>query len=427
MILNKTLTKTMAVLGISTIGVATSAPIFNVQVFASSDIITSANTSQAIDVSYVSSSEAITGTKSIYTLPKQPYKNASMPRGASQDRQALGYIMQPGAELTITNNSDTPIVITLWTNDSQAMPKATTIKPHQNATITALNPPVEHTNSKGEAVGSANDVDLVPFINTPEGDLPTEISIDFSLSGPHKKVPVYNYENDDQEEFLKNWAEGDSYAIIEGKNFQILLPTDDREYVENMNEAPKGFDKNGNSVAIGEGEYVCRNLNDVLHLYDDILFPTYNKLVGLSEDADEVYNQLVNYKYFYTADSHGAGGANYTASRTEVYSYRGWQWLQPEWVIFHETGHGYQSNSLKNPDDHTGEVTNNILAGYVYYHILYKDNLELADKYSWFFNGDKKATETKMNGILNDLQYNWQWNTILPDGKNLGGFSKILG
>lgn len=164
-----------------------------------------------------------------------------------------------------------------------------------------------------------------------------------------------------------------------------------------------------------------------MHLYDDILFPTYNKLVGLSEDADEVYNQLVNYKYFYTADSHGASGANYTASRTEVYSYRGWQWLQPEWVIFHETGHGYQSNSLKNPDDHTGEVTNNILAGYVYYHILYKDNLELADKYPWFFNGDKKATETKMNGILNDLQYNWQWNTILPDGKNLGGFSKILG
>lgn len=207
-------------------------------------------------------------------------------------------------------------------------------------------------------------MDLVPFINTPEGDLPAEISIDFSLSGPHKKVPVYNYENDDQEEFLKNWAEGDSYAIIEGKNFQILLPTDDREYVENMNEAPKGFDKNGNSVAIGEGEYVCRNLNDVLHLYDDILFPTYDKLVGLSEDADEVYNQLVNYKYFYTADSHGAGGANYTASRTEVYSYRGWQWLQPEWVIFHETGHGYQSNSLKNPDDHTGEVTNNILAGF---------------------------------------------------------------
>lgn len=256
MILNKTLTKTMAVLGISTIGVATSAPIFNAQVFASSDIITSANTSQAIDVSYVSSSEAITGTKSIYTLPKQPYKNASMPRGASQDRQALGYIMQPGAELTITNNSDTPIVITLWTNDSQAMPKATTIKPHQNATITALNPPVEHTNSKGEAVGSANDVDLVPFINTPEGDLPTEISIDFSLSGPHKKVPVYNYENDDQEEFLKNWAEGDSYAIIEGKIFQILLPTDDREYVENMNEAPKGFDKNGNSVAIGANMYV---------------------------------------------------------------------------------------------------------------------------------------------------------------------------
>ena len=82
---------------------------------------------------------------------------------------------------------------------------------------------------------------------------------------------------------------------------------------------------------------------------------------------------------------------------------------------------------MKNPDDHTGEVTNNILAGYVYYHILYKDNPELADKYSWFFNGDKKATETKMNGILNDPQYNWQWNTILPDGKNLGGFSKHIG
>ena len=36
-----------------------------------------------------------------------------------------------------------------------------------------------------------------------------------------------------QDEFLKNWSEGDSYALVQGKNFQILLPTDDREYVKN--------------------------------------------------------------------------------------------------------------------------------------------------------------------------------------------------
>lgn len=60
-----------------------------------------------------------------------------------------------------------------------------------------------------------------------------------------------------------------------------------------MATAPKGKNAKGEPIKVGDSEYVCRNLNDVLHVYDDILFPTYNKLVGLSEDASEQYNKLI--------------------------------------------------------------------------------------------------------------------------------------
>ncbi len=432
---NKLFNKTAVILSVTAVGAGTIAPTISAKVQAQdvgnlvNDGSSGEQTKKATTGdSYKSSSQEISETKSIYTLPKQSYRNVGMPVGTSQDRQPLGYIMQPGAELTIQNNSDTPIVVTLWTNDAAAQPRPVTIKAHSSATIKAPNPPIQHTDAKGNPVGAPNDVDLVPFINTPQGNqLPENISVNFTLSGPHKKLPVFDYEHNDQEEFLKNWSEGDSYAIVAGKGFQILLPTDDREYVENMDKCPMGVDKQGRPIAVGDDQYVCHNLNDVLHFYDDILYPVYNKIVGLTTDASEPYNKLINYKYFYTADSHGAGGANYSSARAETSTYRDWTWLQPTWTVFHETGHGYQSTSMRLPQDHDGEVTNNILAGYVFYHYLYKGHPELADKYSWFFNGDKQKLETKMNQVLNDPAYNWQWNTILPDNKNLGGFAKHIG
>ena len=432
---NKLFNKTAVILSVTAVGAGTIAPTISAKVQAQdignlvNDGSSGEQTKKATTGDYYkSSSQEISETKNIYTLPKQSYRNVGMPVGTSQDRQSLGYIMQPGAELTIQNNSDTSIVVTLWTNDAAVQPRPVTIKAHSSATIKAPNPPIQHTDAKGNPVGAPNDVDLVPFINTPQGNqLPENISVNFTLSGPHKKLPVFDYEHNDQEEFLKNWSEGDSYAIVAGKGFQILLPTDDREYVENMDKCPMGVDKQGRPIAVGDDQYVCHNLNDVLHFYDDILYPVYNKIVGLTTDASEPYNKLINYKYFYTADSHGAGGANYSSARAETSTYRDWTWLQPTWTVFHETGHGYQSTSMRLPQDHDGEVTNNILAGYVFYHYLYKGHPELADKYSWFFNGDKQKLETKMNQVLNDPAYNWQWNTILPDNKNLGGFAKHIG
>ena len=318
---NNKLAKTLAILSISTVSVSAMTPLINIE---ASETASNVQV-KAESGTYASSNQQINETKTLYTLPPQPYKNAGMPRGAGHDRQSLGYIMQPGSTLTITNNSDTPITVSLWSNDSKAQPQPTKIGAHQTATITAPNPPVQHTDKSGNPVGAANDVDLVPFINTPEGNnLPNEISVNVELTGPHKKLPTFNYENNNQDEFLKNWSEGDSYALVQGKNFQILLPTDDREYVENMATAPKGTNAKGEPIKVGDDEYVCRNLNDVLHVYDDILFPTYNKLVGLSEDASDQYNKLINYKYFYTADSHGSGAANYSPGRAETSSYRDW-------------------------------------------------------------------------------------------------------
>ena len=54
--------------------------------------------------SYRPSTAEVTDTQDVYTLPPQPACESS--KGAGQDRQPLGYILQPGGSITITNNSD---------------------------------------------------------------------------------------------------------------------------------------------------------------------------------------------------------------------------------------------------------------------------------------------------------------------------------
>ena len=73
-----------------------------------------------------------------------------------------------------------------------------------------------------------------------------------------------------------------------------MLPTDAQSYVENMDKAPEGMDAEEQPKPVPEGQkYVCHNLMDVLHFYDDVLYPTYDKIAGLSTDAKEPYNKLV--------------------------------------------------------------------------------------------------------------------------------------
>ena len=379
--------------------------------------------------SYRPSTAEVTDTQDVYTLPPQPA--CESPKGAGQDRQPLGYILQPGGSITITNNSDIGFTVQL-SNDNSAATINERVPAHSTVTITAPNPPLPQTNKAGKAIkADANDVDLVPFILTPRTNKTTDkISCNVTVQGPHAKLPIFSYTNDNQTTFMDEWKQSGSYALIQGKGFQIMLPTDAQSYVENMDKAPEGMDAEGQPKPVPEGQkYVCYNLMDVLHFYDDVLYPTYDKIAGLSTDAKEPYNKLVPGKYFYTSDIKFAGGANYSSARTEDGGVDdALCWLQPNWVLFHETGHGYQTRELggKEADQHVMEVSNNILGNYMYYYILFNGDSKGADQYSWNYMSakgvNKEQMETDVHNILVDN--NWSWDQILPHN---GGRGKHLG
>ena len=383
----------------------------------------------AATTSYRPSTAEVTDTQDVYTLPPQPA--CESPKGAGQDRQPLGYILQPGGSITITNNSDIGFTVQL-SNDNSAATINERVPAHSTVTITAPNPPLPQTNKAGKVIkADANDVDLVPFILTPRTNKTTDkISCNVTVQGPHAKLPIFSYTNDNQTTFMDEWKQSGSYALIQGKGFQIMLPTDAQSYVEDMDKAPEGMDAEGQPKPVPEGQkYVCYNLMDVLHFYDDVLYPTYDKIAGLSTDAKEPYNKLVPGKYFYTSDIKFAGGANYSSARTEDGGVDdALCWLQPNWVLFHETGHGYQTRELggKEADQHVMEVSNNILGNYMYYYILFNGNSKGADQYSWNYMSakgvNKEQMETDVHNILVDN--NWSWDQILPHN---GGRGKHLG
>ena len=383
----------------------------------------------AATTSYRPSTAEVTDTQDVYTLPPQPA--CESPKGAGQDRQPLGYILQPGGSITITNNSDIGFTVQL-SNDNSAATINERVPAHSTVTIAAPNPPLPQTNKAGKVIkADANDVDLVPFILTPRTNKTTDkISCNVTVQGPHAKLPIFSYTNDNQTTFMDEWKQSGSYALIQGKGFQIMLPTDAQSYVENMDKAPEGMDAEGQPKPVPEGQkYVCYNLMDVLHFYDDVLYPTYDKIAGLSTDAKEPYNKLVPGKYFYTSDIKFAGGANYSSARTEDGGVDdALCWLQPNWVLFHETGHGYQTRELggKEADQHVMEVSNNILGNYMYYYILFNGDSKGADQYSWNYMSakgvNKEQMETDVHNILVDN--NWSWDQILPHN---GGRGKHLG
>ncbi|WP_283596894.1 M60 family metallopeptidase [Ligilactobacillus aviarius] len=383
----------------------------------------------AATTSYRPSTAEVTDTQDVYTLPPQPA--CESPKGAGQDRQPLGYILQPGGSITITNNSDIGFTVQL-SNDNSAATINERVPAHSTVTIAAPNPPLPQTNKAGKVIkADANDVDLVPFILTPRTNKTTDkISCNVTVQGPHAKLPIFSYTNDNQTTFMDEWEQSGSYALIQGKGFQIMLPTDAQSYVENMDKAPEGMDAEGQPKPVPEGQkYVCYNLMDVLHFYDDVLYPTYDKIAGLSTDAKEPYNKLVPGKYFYTSDIKFAGGANYSSARTEDGGVDdALCWLQPNWVLFHETGHGYQTRELggKEADQHVMEVSNNILGNYMYYYILFNGDSKGADQYSWNYMSakgvNKEQMETDVHNILVDN--NWSWDQILPHN---GGRGKHLG
>lgn len=250
--------------------------------------------------------------------------------GELHDRKDLGKIMTKDSQLTISSSEET----TLWllTNDK---------KTEKSYTI-----------SSNEQIIKI-DTDATPFITSPRND--STITVEYEFSGTTTDLPIY-HKNDNVQEFLNQWEESKvSYGLMIGERFQLYLPYQTLDLIKNMDELEEGF----------------KDIPDLMHFYDEELFPLYNQLSGLPLNQN---------RFFLKADEHGAGGAYYNDNWAADSTPSGKMWLQNTWGVKHEIGHGFQNNLMRQMG--MSEISNNIFGSYYDYHVYYGRD---GDEKSWLF------------------------------------------
>lgn len=275
-----------------------------------------------------------------------------MSKGEKHDRQDLGFILRENTSLKVrqtnTNFKD-KLTVRLLGNDS-AVEKSVQVGSEWTS-ITASVP-------------------LVPFVDTPYGDTSAQLEYEIDSTENQKSLPIYEYQTSETD-FFTLWDEFDGeYALVKGKDFQLIIPKKDKELVRSLND--------------------FNSLDELIEYYDD-LFSYYNKIAGFDNSTKE--NQNGKNRYFLKADIHGTGsayyGSNWAANSYDTTD----MWLtKNSWGSLHEIAHGYQAG-FDNIGMNTSEVSNNLF-GVQYQYTKYGKN---ADNIGWLFNyGKKEAVEKSL-------------------------------
>lgn len=292
-------------------------------------------------------------SKNVYSIVEPTWIfNAGMSKGKYHDRQDFGFILNENTEIRIrqTNPSFTEkLTVRLLGDDS---------KIEQNIQVGS------------EWVSMRAPSPLVPFVDTPYGEIPAQLEYEIMDSREQKVLPVYEYQYSEID-FFSTWDKVDGdYALIKGKDFQLLIPKKDKEIVRKL----KDF----------------QSLNELIEYYTD-LFALYNQIAGF--DGSSMVNQNGENRYFLKADKNGAGGAyyghNWTANSYDTVD----MWLnENSWGTLHEIAHGYQAG-FDGVGMYTGEVSNNLFG--VQYQ--YKKYGKEADEIGWLFDyGNKDKVESTL-------------------------------
>lgn len=292
-------------------------------------------------------------SKEIFSIPEPTWIfNSGMSKGKNHDRQDLGFILSENTELRMRQTNahfKNKLKLRLLGNDKK--------------------------NEKSIEVGSnwvsiRADEPLVPFIDTPYGEGSAQIEYEVVTSKEMKALPVYGYHGNETM-FFSMWdTEGAEYALIQGVDFQLLVPKLDKELVRNLKDFP--------SI-------------DALIEYHHGIFALFNGIAGFDGSAPE--NQNGANRYFLKADDSGAGAAYYGGDWTANSEPTTDMWLKElSWATLHEIAHGYQAG-FDGQDMYTGEVSNNLF-GVQYQYEKYGKK---ADDIGWLFNlGKKEEVENKL-------------------------------
>ncbi|EPF4302866.1 putative mucin/carbohydrate-binding domain-containing protein [Enterococcus hirae] len=292
-------------------------------------------------------------SKEIFSIPEPTWIfNSGMSKGKNHDRQDLGFILSENTELRMRQTNahfKNKLKLRLLGNDKK--------------------------NEKSIEVGSnwvsiRADEPLVPFIDTPYGEGSAQIEYEVVTSKEMKALPVYEYHGNETM-FFSMWDTEDAeYALIQGVDFQLLMPKLDKELVRNLKDFP--------SI-------------DALIEYHHGIFALFNGIAGFDGSAPE--NQNGANRYFLKADDSGAGAAYYGSDWTANSEPTTDMWLKElSWATLHEIAHGYQAG-FDGQDMYTGEVSNNLF-GVQYQYEKYGKK---ADDIGWLFNlGKKEEVENKL-------------------------------
>ncbi|WP_430598740.1 hypothetical protein IGL03_001411 [Enterococcus sp. DIV0808] len=292
-------------------------------------------------------------SKEIFSIPEPTWIfNSGMSKGKNHDRQDLGFILSENTELRMRQTNahfKNKLKLRLLGNDKK--------------------------NEKSIEVGSnwvsiRADEPLVPFIDTPYGEGSAQIEYEVVTSKEMKALPVYGYHGNETM-FFSMWDTEDAeYALIQGVDFQLLMPKLDKELVRNLKDFP--------SI-------------DALIGYHHGIFALFNGIAGFDGSAPE--NQNGANRYFLKADDSGAGAAYYGGDWTANSEPTTDMWLKElSWATLHEIAHGYQAG-FDGQDMYTGEVSNNLF-GVQYQYEKYGKK---ADDIGWLFNlGKKEEVENKL-------------------------------
>ncbi|HGF7299688.1 TPA: putative mucin/carbohydrate-binding domain-containing protein [Enterococcus hirae] len=292
-------------------------------------------------------------SKEIFSIPEPTWIfNSGMSKGKNHDRQDLGFILSENTELRMRQTNahfKNKLKLRLLGNDKK--------------------------NEKSIEVGSnwvsiRADEPLVPFIDTPYGEGSAQIEYEVVTSKEMKALPVYGYHGSETM-FFSMWDTEDAeYALIQGVDFQLLVPKLDKELVRNLKDFP--------SI-------------DALIEYHHGIFALFNGIAGFDGSAPE--NQNGANRYFLKADDSGAGAAYYGGDWTANSEPTTDMWLKElSWATLHEIAHGYQAG-FDGQDMYTGEVSNNLF-GVQYQYEKYGKK---ADDIGWLFNlGKKEEVENKL-------------------------------
>lgn len=306
-------------------------------------------------------------TKTGYVLPPQTQSNQQgRVMGTNQDMQALGLVLQNGATIRVRQ-----------VNAKYKLPCSIKMIGDTN-----WNYQVKYINNNWTEITAKGD--QIPFIWTEKAknDDYTQPQVEWQVvSGNAKELPVYT-RGSNQTAFVNQWdKEKTSFALINGNNFQIVVPQTDIQKVANL------------------------NLDSLISDYDDKLFPFYNEIAGYHTNTS--LDDHTKAKYLIVPDANGYGVAYYNPSNVTGQNGKSVSsFLNMNWLVFHEIGHGYE---LHASDMYTPESFNNIFA--TLFQLTYYPEAYKAGGDSWLFTGNEWPHTTaaiqqfKQNIEFNKLDY----------------------